>query len=57
MISEGKIAGAILIARQTDAPLVTAAAKEGRDVSGMIEQLEQGDWGCLAATEAEPVGA
>jgi hypothetical protein len=33
------------------------AAREGRDLSGMIEQLEQGDWGCLAAAEAEPVGA
>ena len=37
------------MACETDAPLVTAAAKEGCDVSGMIEQLEQGNWGCLAA--------
>ena len=47
--------GAILIARQKDAPHVTAAVKDGRDVSGIIEQLERGDWGCLAAAEAEPV--
>ena len=59
VISGGKIAGAILIARQIDAPAVTAAAKEGRDVSALLEQLEVGDWACLAAAqpEAEPASA
>jgi NAD(P)H-nitrite reductase large subunit len=55
VISDGKIVGAILIARQEDAPLVTAAVKDGRDVSAMIDALERGDWGVLAdAPEPEP---
>ena len=57
VISDGVIVGAILIARQSDAPHVTAAATDGRDVSGLIDQLESGDWECLAATEPEAVGA
>jgi NADPH-dependent 2,4-dienoyl-CoA reductase/sulfur reductase-like enzyme/ferredoxin len=59
VISDGEIVGAILIARQSDAPLVTAAAKDRRDVSALIEQLERGDWECLGAAEpkAAAVGA
>jgi nitrite reductase (NADH) large subunit len=55
VIARGKIVGAILIARQQDVPGVTAAARDGRDISALIEQLEAGDWGCLAAApEHEP---
>ena len=55
VIAEGRIVGAILIARQQDAPHVTAAVKDGRDVSGLREALERGEWEGLAA--AEPVAA
>jgi NAD(P)H-nitrite reductase large subunit len=54
VISDGKIAGAILIARPVDAPHVTAAARDGRDVAALIERLEIGDWACLAAPQPEP---
>lgn len=50
---EARIVGAILITRQQDAPHVTAAVKDGRDVSGLREALERGEWEGLAA--AEPV--
>jgi NAD(P)H-nitrite reductase large subunit len=54
VIADGKIVGAILIARPVDAPHVTSAAKDGRDVSALIERLEVGDWACLAAAQPEP---
>ena len=52
VIAEGRIVGAILIARQQDAPLVTDAVKEGRDVSGLLEELRRGEWDVLGAGEA-----
>jgi nitrite reductase (NADH) large subunit len=52
VIAEGRVVGAILIARQGDAPLVTEAVKEGRDVSGVLEELRRGEWGVLRAGEA-----
>ncbi len=55
VISDGKIAGAILIARQQDVPHVSAAAKDGRDVSALIGELERGNWSCLAADVVEPI--
>jgi len=55
VIAEDRIVGAILIARQQDAPHVTNAVKDGRDVSGLLEALERGEWGGLAAQE--PVAA
>ncbi len=51
VISEGRIVGAILIARQQDAPHVTAAVKEERDVCGLLSALERGDWEGLAERE------
>jgi nitrite reductase (NADH) large subunit len=54
VIADGHIVGAILIARQQDAPHVTAAVKEARDVSALVPALERGDWDVLAE-RAEPV--
>jgi NADPH-dependent 2,4-dienoyl-CoA reductase/sulfur reductase-like enzyme/ferredoxin len=51
VIAEDRIVGAILIARQQDAPHVTAAVKDGRDVSGLLGALERGEWEGLAAEE------
>jgi nitrite reductase (NADH) large subunit len=48
VIADGRIVGAILIARQQDAPHVTNAVKDGRDVSGLVEALEAGEWDVLA---------
>ncbi len=52
VIAEGRVVGAILIARQGDAPLVTEAVKEARDVSGVLEELRRGEWGVLEVGEA-----
>jgi NADPH-dependent 2,4-dienoyl-CoA reductase/sulfur reductase-like enzyme/ferredoxin len=54
VIDDGRIVGAILIARQPDAPHVTAAVKEGRDVSALIPALERGEWDALAETALAP---
>ncbi len=51
VISDGRIVGAILIARPQDAPHVTNAVKDGRDVSGLLEALQRGEWEGLAAAE------
>jgi len=55
VIADGRIVGAILIARQEDAPHVTNAVKEGRDVSDLVPALERGEWEGLA--EQAPVAA
>jgi nitrite reductase (NADH) large subunit len=58
VIAEGRIVGAILIARKQDAPHVTAAVKDGRDVSGLLDGLRRGEWEGLAqAGTGEPVAA
>jgi NADPH-dependent 2,4-dienoyl-CoA reductase/sulfur reductase-like enzyme/ferredoxin len=54
VIADGRIAGAILIARQQDAPHVTAAVREAREVSALMPALERGDWDVLAERQ-EPV--
>ena len=56
VICDGAIAGAILIARSADAPHVTAAVKDGRDVCGVIEDLRRGEWGVLAGAAAGMTG-
>jgi nitrite reductase (NADH) large subunit len=48
VIADGRIVGAILIARQQDAPHVTSAVKEQRDVSALVPALERGEWDVLA---------
>jgi NADPH-dependent 2,4-dienoyl-CoA reductase/sulfur reductase-like enzyme/ferredoxin len=52
VIADGRVVGAILIARQQDAPHVTSAVKDARDVSGVLGALERGEWEVLAG---EPV--
>lgn len=54
VIADGRIAGAILIARQQDAPHVTAAVKEKREVSALVPALQRGEWEVLAE-RTEPV--
>jgi NADPH-dependent 2,4-dienoyl-CoA reductase/sulfur reductase-like enzyme/ferredoxin len=44
---EGTIAGAILLGFPREAPLVSAAAKEGRDVRPLLEELRAGSWEAL----------
>lgn len=48
VIAGGRVVGAILIARQEDAPHVTAAVKEGREVTPILPALERGEWEILA---------
>ena len=52
VIAEDRIVGAILIARQQDAPHVTNAVKDGRDVSSLLPELQRGEWDGLAAEPA-----
>jgi nitrite reductase (NADH) large subunit len=47
VITQGKIVGAILLGYPLDAPAVTAAIKQGVDVSGCIETLRAGNWSVL----------
>jgi len=54
VIADDRIVGAILIARQQDAPHVTDAVKHARDVSALMPALERGAWDVLAQ---EPVPA
>jgi NAD(P)H-nitrite reductase large subunit len=52
VIADDRIVGAILIARQQDAPHVTDAVKDARDVSALVSALERGEWGVLAQEPA-----
>jgi nitrite reductase (NADH) large subunit len=54
VIAADRIVGAILIARQQDAPHVTNAVKDERDVSGLMQELQRGDWDALGAAPPEP---
>jgi NAD(P)H-nitrite reductase large subunit len=48
LIAGGKIVGAILFGYPLDAPHVTQAIKEARDVTPHLEALQNGDWQVLA---------
>jgi NADPH-dependent 2,4-dienoyl-CoA reductase/sulfur reductase-like enzyme/ferredoxin len=48
VISDGKIAGAILLGHPLVVPGVTVAVEDGRDVSGWLDELRAGDWSPLA---------
>ena len=48
LIAGGKIVGAILFGYPLDAPHVTQAIKEERDVTPHLEALQNGDWQVLA---------
>jgi NAD(P)H-nitrite reductase large subunit len=47
VIAQGKIVGAILLGYPLDTPAVTAAIKQGIDVSGCMETLRAGNWSVL----------
>ncbi|HEX2913957.1 MAG TPA: FAD-dependent oxidoreductase [Chloroflexia bacterium] len=47
IISEGKIAGAILLGFPELAPAITGAVKKQRDVTPLLKALKAGDWQCL----------
>jgi NAD(P)H-nitrite reductase large subunit len=47
VIRQGKIVGAILLGYPLDAPAITAAIKQGVDVSGCTETLRDGNWSVL----------
>jgi VWFA-related protein len=54
VIAGGKIVGAILLGHPLDVPAVTAAVKEGRDVSDCLNALRAGEWDILS--ERHPGG-
>lgn len=47
VIAEGKIGGAILLGHPLEAPAVTAAVREGLDVSDCLDALRAGQWDVL----------
>ncbi len=47
VINEGVIVGAILLGYPLITPAVNQAIKSGRDISDMLEALENGEWDCL----------
>ena len=47
IISNGKIAGAILLGHPQDAPGVIAAVKKETDIRPLLEDLRRGNWGRL----------
>jgi nitrite reductase (NADH) large subunit len=49
LISEGKIVGGILLGFPRDAQSLTAAVREQRDVSDVLEELKAGNWDVLTA--------
>ena len=44
VISQGKIVGTILIGYPIEAPLVTKAIKEGKNIVAVLEDLKKGNW-------------
>lgn len=53
VISNRKIAGAILLGHQQDVPVVTAAIKKGQNVSPYLDALRSGNWQILGQ---QPLG-
>jgi NADPH-dependent 2,4-dienoyl-CoA reductase/sulfur reductase-like enzyme/ferredoxin len=49
VIREGRIVGAILIGHPIDVPAVTAAIKQGLDVTPILNDLRAGNWEALGA--------
>jgi nitrite reductase (NADH) large subunit len=49
LISEGKIVGGILLGFPRDAQSLTAAVREQRDVTDVLEELKAGNWDVLTA--------
>ena len=53
VLSEGRVAGAVLLGYGAEAAAVLAAVRERRDVRGDIESLERGDWDVLSESHFE----
>jgi NAD(P)H-nitrite reductase large subunit len=45
--SRGRLVGAILLGWPLDAPVVTAAVKQGTNITSVLQSLKQGDWSVL----------
>lgn len=54
VLCDGHIVGAILIGHPALSGAITAAVKEERDVSGIMDQLQAGDWEALSDNAAVP---
>jgi NADPH-dependent 2,4-dienoyl-CoA reductase/sulfur reductase-like enzyme/ferredoxin len=54
VLRDNRIVGAILLGYPAESPGVVAAVQDGRDVSGVLDELRQGDWSVLGT---EPVAA
>jgi len=52
IVTEGRIAGAIMIGYPVEAALVTRAVKSGQDVGAQLEDLRRGDWRALERAAA-----
>ena len=53
VVSEGRIAGAVLLGHPEHSAAVLAASREERDVRGHLDALRSGDWGVLNETHFE----
>jgi len=48
LVGDGRLIGAVLLGHPALGGPVSAAVKEGRDVTGLLDRLREGDLGCLA---------
>jgi len=53
VIADGKLVGATLVGDPTNAQIVSAAVKERRDVSQLLDALHAGHWGVLSDSGAK----
>jgi nitrite reductase (NADH) large subunit len=53
VVSEGRIAGAVLLGHPEHADAVLAASREERDMRGHMEALRKGDWEVLSESSFE----
>jgi NADPH-dependent 2,4-dienoyl-CoA reductase/sulfur reductase-like enzyme/ferredoxin len=56
VISQGRLAGAILLGWPLDAPAVTAAVKKQVDVTPVLEALKRGNWSVLRSLPGSQSG-
>ena len=57
VIADGRLVGAILLGDPQNMPAVTAAVKDGRDVSQCLDALHAGQWDLLGDGSAQPLRA
>ena len=56
VVRDGRAVGGILVGHPLEAPALTAAVQEGRDVGALLPALRAGDWSVLEG-EAVPAAA